>query len=196
MDFLLDYEKKYWDDIYARLKNEYGTAGLMGNLKKESGLIPYRKQGDMTPPYLVSQTYTNNVDNGTITEDVFCNDSIGYGLAQWTFSTRKQQLYNFHIEMNTSIGSYDLSLKMLFFELDTGYTAVRDYLMTATSIRGASDYVLHNYEQPEDQGEAEELERYQLSQEIYDKYHGSEPTPETETRNIPIWMYCRRRMYK
>lgn len=193
MDFLLDYEEKYWNDIYARLKNEYGTAGLMGNLKKESGLIPYRKQGDMTPPYVASQEYTNSVDNGTISKDTFCNDSIGYGLAQWTFHTRKQQLYSFHTEMAVSIGSYELSLKMLFFELDTGYTDVRDYLRTATSVRGASDYVLHNYEQPDDQSEAEEVERYQLSQQIYDKYHGTEPVPESNIRPIPIWMYSRKR---
>lgn len=194
MDFLLDYEKKYWDDLMIRIKNEYGVAGLMGNLDKESGLIPYRKQGDLSPPYTASQNYTIAVDNGTISEDTFVHDSIGYGLAQWTYYTRKQQLYNFHREQSLSIGSYALSLKMLFYELENGYVDTLNVLKTATSIRQASNYVLHNYLKPKDQSEAEEQERFLLSEEIYKKYSGSEPEPPAkETKPMPFWFYCRKR---
>lgn len=194
MDFQLNYEKRYWDDLMRRIKNEYGVSGLMGNLDKESGLIPYRKQGDLTPPYIESQNYTNKVDNGTITQEQFISDSIGYGLAQWTFYTRKQQLYNFHRENNISIGSYELSLKMLFYELENSYVDTLDVLKTATSIRQASNYVLHNFLKPADQSPEEEEERFQLSQIIYHKFSGSEPEPPiSEYNKMPLWFYTIRR---
>lgn len=197
MDFLLNYEKRYWDDFMLRIRNEYGVAGLMGNLDKESGLIPYRKQGDLTPPYLASQTYTINIDNGTITQNDFVHDSIGYGVAQWTFYTRKQQLYNFYKDSGQSIGSYELSLKMLFYELENAYKETLDVLKTATSIRQASNYVLHNYLKPADQSPEEEENRFLLSQEIYEKYSGSKPEiPIGNNNSMPFWYYCRkRRMY-
>lgn len=199
MEFLLDYESRYWKDINAKIKNEYGTAGLMGNLQAESGLIPYRKQNDNTPPYVASQTYTNNVDDGKYTESQFVNDSIGYGLAQWTFSSRKQQLYDFKSEMGVSIGSYELSLKMLFWELEGGYKDTLEALSNAKSVRAASDYVLHNFEQPADQSEQVEVYRASLGTAIYEKYSGSDPTdpeppkPSGKNKGMPLWMYFYRR---
>lgn len=199
MEFLLDYESDYWKDINAKIKNDYGTAGLMGNLMAESGLIPYRKQNDNTPPYLASQEYTNAVDSGSYTENQFVNDGIGYGLAQWTFSGRKQQLYEFKREMSVSIGSYELSLKMLFYELEGGYRDTLDVLSTAKSVREASDYVLHNYEQPADQSVEVEKYRESLGMEIYSKYAGTLPPDPPipphpgNQESMPLWLYFFRR---
>lgn len=190
MIFLLDYRKKYWDSLMAKIENEYGVAGLMGNLDAESGLLPYRKQGDMISPYVASQQYTNNVDSGAITKNQFCTDQIGYGLAQWTIQSRKTQLYDFKTEMKTSIGSYELSLKMLFYELEGSYYDVWQVLRSAPSVRVASDYVLHNYEMPEDQSEAVEIARAALGQQIYDEFHGTEPTPTPQNNtSFPFWFY-------
>lgn len=197
----MDYEKKYWDDIYARIKNEYGTAALMGNLKAESGFIPYRKQNDNTPPYDASMQYTAAVDDGTYSENSFVNDSVGYGVAQWTYSSRKQNMYTLHVQHSESIGSYELSIRMLFFELDGGYISTKEVLMTATEVDSASNYVLHNYEQPYDQSEAVEKYRAQLGREIYEKYAGGSPGPpdppdppdppgpKPKRNGMPLWFY-------
>ena len=90
------YGQTIWSMLVSAIGNEYGVAGLMGNLYAESGLIPYRKQGDYTGyPYQPSLDYTNAVKNGTKSEYTFVHDSIGYGLAQWTsFSSVWSALVN------------------------------------------------------------------------------------------------------
>ena len=89
------FEKQIWDYFLAKLGNAYGVAGLMGNLQAESGLCPYRVQGDFSTGWTESANYTARVDSGEISEDDFVNNGPGgggYGLAQWTFWSRKQGL--------------------------------------------------------------------------------------------------------
>lgn len=170
------YGKEIWDYLLARVGNEYGVAGIMGNLQAESALLPYRKQGDYdSPNYPASHQYTNEVNNGTRTESQFVNDSIGYGLAQWTFYTRKQRLFNRTVFQGISVGDLDAQLAYLYWELTYSYPGVLLVCKNATSIRQASDIVLHEFEKPKDQSEAVEELREALSQEVYDRYHGSEP---------------------
>lgn len=196
MDFLLDYEKQYWDTFVSKMENEMAVAGLMGNLKAESGLIPYRKQGDFSADYQVSRDYTNQVDAGTVTENQFIDGSFGYGLAQWTWPARKQGLYDMHKQMGVSIGSFDLSVSYLFYEFSNDYLNVYNNLLACTSVKQASDLILHDFEAPADQSETVEQQRYQLSQEIYDKYSGSTPVKpdpgSSDGHHMPIWMYFRR----
>lgn len=194
MAYKLDYEKDYWDALMALFNNEYGVAGLMGNLKAESGLLPYRKQGDYTSPYDASISYTEKVDAGQISENSFVNDSIGYGVAQWTWYTRKQKLFDLHESMHVSIGDFDLSIEMLKHELlqDGGYADVGNYLKNVKNVRDASNYVLHNYEAPKDQSESVENARYDLSIELYNKFSGSTPEPPepgASKKKMPLWMY-------
>ena len=46
-----EYNDYIWSEMYNFIGNEYGVAGLMGNLQAESGIIPYRLQGDFTTGY-------------------------------------------------------------------------------------------------------------------------------------------------
>ena len=192
------YESYIWDKLYAAIANEIGTAALMGNLQAESGMIPYRKQGDFSSGYTASITYTNNVNNGTITENQFVHDSIGYGLAQWTYYTRKQKLYNKKVNDGySSIGDVDLACDYLVEELQTDYNSVWNTLVNATDLHAASDVVLVDFENPADQSQAVKDYRASLGQAIYNTYAGGgPPTPPTPpgppspptTLEIPIWM--------
>lgn len=167
------YEGYIWSYFMKAIGNEYGVAGLMGNLQAESGLHPDRKQGDV-PYSSVSQEYTAKVDSGEISETQFVNDSIGYGLAQWTFYTRKQALYNMYKKGNyTSIGSVQLACDYLKYELENDYPSVYKALKNAKSIRIASNKVLHDFESPADQSSSVEVERTNLGRAIYDEYSGS-----------------------
>jgi hypothetical protein len=68
--------------------NDYGTAGLMGNLDAESGLRSNNLQDTYSRKFGLNDTqYTQKVDNGTYTN--FIKDEAGYGLAQWTYWSRK-----------------------------------------------------------------------------------------------------------
>lgn len=189
------YETEIWDRLSSYIRNDYGTAALMGNLQAESGLIPYRLQGDFSDGYVASLEYTNKVNNYSYTKSQFINDSKGYGLAQWTFSTRKQNLYEFASLTNFSIGSLDRQIPFLVNELMSSYPTVWNALLNATNIRTPSNRVLHDFENPADQSEAVEIYRAGLSQTIYDNYSGSPtpppgpvPPPGPSYEGIPVWL--------
>lgn len=190
-----EYGQRIWDGLMSDIHNEYGVAGLMGNLVAESGLIPYRVQGDFTTGYSYSITYTNYVDSGVVSEYDFVHNGPnggGYGLAQWTYYTRKQALYNMKQSMGVSIGSVELGIAYLLHELKTGYIGVYETLRTATTIRIASDKVLHDFESPSDQSEEVEIYRASLGQDVYNEYSGSiPPDPPVKNKKLPIWMYIR-----
>jgi hypothetical protein len=178
--------------LYADIKNHNGVAGLMGNLVAESGLIPYRCEGDFSDDYIMSLYYTNQVDNGEISESDFVNYGLngstsqkGYGLAQWTYYTRKQGLYDMSKSTGYSIGSVDLACKYLLYELKNTYTSVYNSLLNATSIRQASDIVLHDFENPADQSESVEIYRTSLGVEIYNLYSGSVTPENPDIPDVP-----------
>lgn len=186
------YSKAVWDNLMTYINNEIGVAALMGNLYAESGIVPYRCQGDFsdTNKFLPSRNYTTNVDNGTISENDFVEHGLfenkdGYGLAQWTYYTRKQALYNMWKSGSyDSIGNIDLALVYLKSELEThGYNDTLTVLQNATDIRSASNHVLFYFENPELQGQDVQDQRYDYSQDIYDIYSGSVPI---ERKNLTI----------
>lgn len=187
-----------WDYLNSYIQNDIGTAALMGNLQAESGLVSFRLQGDFTSGYMRSKTYTANVDNGSYTESQFVNDSKGYGLAQWTYYTRKQKLYDKMQQMNLSIGSVELGVTYLVEELQDDYASVWSALQSATNIRAASDVVLVDFESPADQSEAVKQHRASLSQAIYDQFSGQpippgppgppDPPDPPIPPIIPVWM--------
>lgn len=190
-----EYGQEIWDGLMADIGNEYGVAGLMGNLVAESGLIPYRVQGDFSAGYTYSQEYTADVDSGAISEYDFVNNGPnggGYGLAQWTFYTRKQALYNMMQSMGVSIGSVDLAIEYLLYELKSGFSGVYEALKTATDIRTVSDIVLHDFEAPADQSEAVEIQRAELGATVYETYAGTyDGSIGRKRKKMPIWMLLR-----
>ena len=160
-------------EIWTYLKknggyNSYGTAGLMGNLYAESGLKPnnlqnsYNKKLNMT-----DEEYTNRVDAGTYT--AFVNDGCGYGLAQWTYYSRKQNLLNKKKSSGTSIGDGYMQMEFLINELK-GYKSVTNMLKTATKVKDASDEVLTKFEKPADQSESVKKLRASYGQKYYDQF--------------------------
>lgn len=142
----------------------------MGNLEQESGNHAVRLQGDLTPPYQKSQEYTKNVDSGSYSDSNFVNDKKGYGLAQWTWHTRKQGLLDAARANNTSVGDLGTQLAYLNHELNTKYPSVLNTLKTATDIKTASNAVLHDFEAPKDQGPTVENQRASMGQGYYDKF--------------------------
>ena len=117
----------------------------MGNLCAESGLNPENLQNSYERLLGMSdREYTEAVDNGTYSEEQFCTDQAGYGLAQWTHRDRKRGLYNAAKNAGASIGDLDLQLGYLWQELGQ-YKTVLNTLLTAKSIREASDAVMFKY---------------------------------------------------
>lgn len=163
-------QKVMWDFLVSKFENEYAAAGIMGNLYSECALRSsnleqvYEKKLGFT-----DNTYTAAVDNGTYTN--FVKDSAGYGLAQWTYWSRKENMLAFAKEAGKSIGDFQMQLDFLWYEMSTGFKSMTEKLKAATSVREASDLVLHTYEMPADQSEAVEIKRADHGQKYYDKFH-------------------------
>lgn len=171
-------EKAIWDYLTSRGLNSCATAGLMGNLYAESGLNSCNLQNSYNKSLnMTDAEYTKAVDNGSYNN--FIKDKAGYGLAQWTYYTRKQALLDFAKEAGASIGNMDMQLAHLWRELQ-GYKSVINVLKTATTVRAASDAVLTGYEKPADQSESVRKRRAEYGQKYYDKYAINNVAPEIE----------------
>lgn len=201
------YAKYCWGKMLDLIGNETGTAALLGNWVRESYMLPFIVQGDTLNDYSYSQDYTAKVDAGIITRDQFTRHGPrggGYGLAQWTYYTRKEGLYDLHISTGYSIGSVQLGCEFAKQELQTNYNSTLNELQNATDLYAATGYVMRNYEQPADQSTAAQQRRYLSAQDIYELCTGlppdpDPPTPEPPTppiyhrRKTPLWMYLKRK---
>lgn len=162
-------EEKIWNYLKAAGLNDCGAAGLMGNLYAESGHIPTNLQNSYEKKLgYTDATYTEAVDSGKYQS--FAIDCAGYGLAQWTFCTRKAELYDFAKSIRKSIGDLEVQLDFLMHELRTGYKKVLSDLQSASTVLAASNAVLLNFERPADMGETVQKKRASFGQVYYDKY--------------------------
>lgn len=162
-------EKTIWEYLKAQGLIDAGAAGLMGNLYAESGLRPNNLQNSYEGKLgMADAEYTEMVDRGTYAN--FGNDRAGYGLAQWTYPSRKAALLAYAKAAGKSIGDLEMQLGFLMQELSTGYKTVLNVLRTTVSVREASDIVLLQFERPADQSEARRKQRAEYGQKYFDKY--------------------------
>ena len=166
-----------WNFLKSKGLNDYAIAGLMGNLFAESGLSPINLQNTFEKKFgLTDAEYTAKVDDGTYTN--FVRDSAGYGLAQWTYWSRKQALKQYTDSRKASIGDLQMQLDFLWKELQ-GYTAVIKVLKAAKSIKEASDAVLTGYEKPANQSDSVKAKRTNYGQGYFDKFATTKPSAST-----------------
>ena len=163
-------EKALWDFLLAKIGNEYGVAGLMGNLYAESALRSNNLQNTYEKSLgYTDEGYTSVVDDGSYTN--FIKDSAGYGLAQWTFWSRKQGLLEYAKSVGKSIGDFTMQMEFLWKELSGNHKATLNALKSAQNVTEASTYVLIHFEAPADQGEAVQAKRASYGEKYYNAYH-------------------------
>lgn len=169
-----------WDFLKGKGMTDIAVAGVMGNIDVESGFNPQNLQNAYEKESKLGMTdaeYTKAVDDGSYTN--FIKDSAGYGLCQWTFWSRKQNLLEFAKEQGKSIGDFQMQLDFMWKEMQ----GVVDRMNAATTIREASDIFLLDYEKPARKDEESVQEnRASQGQAYYDKYaKGIEPTVEKDS---------------
>lgn len=186
-------------NIYHKLKavigNDFGVFGLMGNLMAESGLRANNLQNTYEKKLGMSdEEYTKAVDNGSYTN--FVRDSAGYGLAQWTYWSRKENLLKYAKAYGCSIGDEDMQVDFLIGELMSGYTSVLNVLKNAKTIREASDCVLTKFERPADQSESVQKKRAAYGEDLMKQLTGNTATEGKEEvtmgyTNSPLASYTK-----
>lgn len=171
-------EREIWDWLLDKIGNEFGVAGLMGNLYAESGLNPRNLENSAERRLgYTDESYTVAVDEGNY--NGFIDDHAGYGIAQWTYWSRKRDLLKYAREKGASIGDCEMQLEYLVKELRAYFGKDISILSDAKSVREASDYILLDFERPANQSEQNCARRAELGREFYNKFaaHEAEPKP-------------------
>lgn len=214
-----DYMPDIWLVLYggiestAGIENSVGVAALMANLYAESGCTPYACQPQR--PYAVCETYIDAVNDGTIDRYDFthygCSETggvsdgrLGFGLAQWTEQSRKENFYDYMFANGTDISELSNELDFCLQELQTLFPKVWNVLTTSSDLNYATDYVLRYYENPKKQTLKVKQQRRHYAEQIFNEYTNQpvEPVPDPQPPSpdspipyviqqsiMPVWMY-------
>ena len=169
-------EVTVWNYLVGKGYTKAGTAGLMGNLKAESGVKSaiYENSKKKTIG-LTDEEYVRRVNNGQYSEYNFVHDKAGFGLAQWTYYTRKQALLN---ACRGKIGDLRCQLDYLHSELRNYYGSLYNFLRSSNSVRDCAVKVLKEFERPADQGTGVQNTRTSYANNYFNGLAGgSTPTP-------------------
>lgn len=177
--------RECWDMLLPYFcNNSYAVAGIMGNLQAESGINPINLENKgNTALGMTDEEYASALANGKISEEDFVNDGYGFGIAQWTYPSRKKGLWNFaetHLPKEP-ITSLSLQVKYLVDEVFGDYESLSRTLVSATSVKEASDAFLLQFEKPKNQSEENLRHRAALGQAFYDKFAVQPPAEEEDT---------------
>ena len=117
-------EEKVWYALKQCGFSDEAVAGVMGNLYAESGFKTNNLEGSFESVLgYTDESYTAAINNGTYTRQQFISDhtssncGAGYGLAQWTYKTRKAGLYDYCKDKGVSIDDVDAQIEYLIAEI-------------------------------------------------------------------------------
>lgn len=166
--------EKIWNGLISAGYTPNGAAGIMGNLRAESGLNPINLQDTYEGSLGYNDaSYTAAVDSGKYPANKFINDAAGYGLAQWTYWTRKKKMLEKAKAEGKSVGDLGFQLNLLVDELKNSYTSVDNIARNPkASINEVSDTMLVDFENP---AVKNYNDRRKFAQEAYAAYGGIAP---------------------
>lgn len=162
-------EEKAFNFFVSKGLSPQQSAGLAGNLKAESGILPARIQGKPA--------------EYEAPDDYIPKDAQGFGIAQWTYGgqgadgtppykDRQGALINLSKEKGLKITDLGLQFEFVWTELSPGGSraSAGEELKKATTIREASDVVLIKFEAPLDKSTSVQEYRASLGNDIFGKY--------------------------
>lgn len=176
------------ETIYQSLRNgglsAAGTCAMMGNMYCESLLKPNNVEDRCT---LGDFDYTNAVNNGTISRYQFKVDAYGYGLCQWTYPSRKADLYDYARSQNVSIGDEKMQCDFCVFELQRDYAGLYQYLCTTGDSPEATKRICAEYECPAVNNFAD---RINAAQRFYNKLSDTVSAEPIIKPQVPVSKTC------
>ena len=164
-----DNPEKMFNFLRQQGFTEAGSAAVVGNGYAESGCSPINLQNNGNRELdMTDEQYTAAVDNGTYTN--FVNDKYGYGIFQWTYWSRKQNLLNYAKSKGVSIGDLEMHMNFLMQELNAGYKPLLNILRTSNSVSECSNAFMLQFERPANQSVENQNKRVSYGQEFYNKF--------------------------
>lgn len=174
-----------WDFFKSKGLNDFAVAGLMGNLKAESNLRPDNLQNSFEGRLGSDAEYVKKIDSGRYSKISFANDHAGFGLAQWTWHTRKEALYDYAKSQGKSIADLVMQLEFLWKELQN-YAKTMSVLRNAKSVYEASTIVLTDFEKPANQGTSVKNTRASFGKEFFNKFSDTKEKAEEPKEELHV----------
>ena len=163
--------------IFEYLTKEKGinvaaACGILVNLYAESSFMPNNLQNSFEGILgYTDVTYTEAVDSGEYTN--FTGDSAGYGICQWSGSSRKSNLLAYAQSRGTSIADLEMQLDFMIEEVKSYSTVYRHITNAELTGDGAYDvayYWCYYYEVPANK-ETKSVSRGNLAKDTYWEYY-------------------------
>ncbi len=172
--------------IYNHLRqgglSHNGACAMMGNMYCESLLKSdiVEKRCSMS-----DAEYTKAVNTGTISRYQFSRDSFGYGLCQWTYWSRKDELYRRTVENGLSISDEKAQCAFCIAELERDYKFLYEFLTEDCDLYSATSRICKEYERPAYNNVDD---RFKKAKEYDAEFSGGtpEPAPEPSTDSVQI----------
>ena len=137
----MSYKQTIYNTFRKHGLTEAAALAFLGNWQCESGHEPYRLQGDFSPYRTASKAYVQGLENGSISKQQFQNDQKGFGLAQWTYWSRKAELYDFWKASGKAIDSAEMQTEFALKELRESYGALMSFLKSTTDVFTATSRI-------------------------------------------------------
>lgn len=187
----------YTQRIYNRLRQngltEAAALGFLGNWDQESGNEPNRLQGDFNSFRTMSKAYVNAATNGSMSKQTFQSDQKGFGLAQWTYWSRKAALWDFWKASGKALDDATMQTAFALKELREDYRALLDFLKSTNDVFTATSRICREFERPavnniDARFQAANKIKYEIDLNNWDggDTPEPEPTPQPEPGPEPI----------
>ena len=185
----MSYEQTIYNAFRRSGLTEAAALGFLGNWACESGNEPFRVQGDFSPYRTASKAYVAGITSGSISHDQFAHDQKGFGLAQWTYFSRKYALYDFWKASGKALDSAEMQTDFAMKELREDYKALLDFLKSTNDVFTACSRICREYERPavnniDARFQAANRIKYEIDLNAWDGGDEPEPTPEPEPEPI------------
>ena len=105
-------------------------------------------QGDFSAYRTNSKAYVQALMNGSKTKAQFQNDAVGFGLAQWTYHSRKAEMYDEWKKSGKAIDDAEFQVDFAVKETKRDYPALWDFLCTTTDTFTATSRFCREWERP------------------------------------------------
>jgi len=181
-------ELEIYRGLMAAGLNRAAACGVLANLQAESGFNPINLQNSYENKLgYTDESYTSAVNSGNYDQRRFTFDSAGYGIAQWTYSTRKGALYNYaRNTMKTSIGDLSMQINFLIKELKADFkdlwNDLLDYQDTAAGAEAAGAEFCREFERPAG-GETTAAARGRTARNVYWAHYSD---PDNSESSAPV----------
>lgn len=167
-----------------------GAVGILGNLQGESSTFNplavegmNNKNSSFGKSGMTIEEYTARADAGqtTVNGKQFIKDALGYGIVQWTYWARKQNLLAFAKEKNKSVGDLNLQLDFMLYEVQNKYTTAWAAATNGSDYKKVVRVWVSDYEKPASASSAIE-KRTAYAKQWYSYFKDWSGAEETETK--------------